>query len=386
MQSQEKTRNQRRIKLVIGTNDLSIGGVQRLVVDQLQGLDRNSFDIYLITLMQFEEKKNFYDLIPDDIQVFKLNFKRLFDIREIYCLYRILRKIQPDVVKAALFFSNTIFSILQLFFRYKLITGEHNTVVEKAKWQIFLDKLFISRVSKIVTDSNMVSDFLITTENTPKEKLQVIYNGVDLEEVAKVKLECASQKDNIKDILDIDNSKRIFITAGRLAHQKNHQLMINAFAELCKKRNDCHLIIIGGGALMNDLEQQIRDLNVANDISLLGERKDVFKLLSISDFFVITSRHEGFCVAAMEGLAFGLPLISTKVAGIVEYLCDGKNGFFAEMNASDIANKMGKVLDFADSDLAHMKKEARDTAENFSTKRFIEAHYKLFEEVLGVTN
>lgn len=119
MQSQEKTRNQRRIKLVIGTNDLSIGGVQRLVVDQLQGLDRNSFDIYLITLMQFEEKKNFYDLIPDDIQVFKLNFKRLFDIREIYCLYRILRKIQPDVVKAALFLV-TLFSVS---FNYSLDTN-----------------------------------------------------------------------------------------------------------------------------------------------------------------------------------------------------------------------------------------------------------------------
>lgn len=116
--------------------------------------------------------------------------------------------------------------------------------MEKAKWQIFLDKLFISRVSKIVTDSNMVSDFLITTENTPKEKLQVIYNGVDLEEVAKVKLECASQKDNIKDILDIDNSKRIFITAGRLAHQKNHQLMINALLNFVKKEMIVTLLLL----------------------------------------------------------------------------------------------------------------------------------------------
>ena len=48
---------------------------------------------------------------------------------------------------------------------------------------------------------------------------------------------------------------------------------------------------------------------------------------AMSDFFIMTSRHEGFCIAAMEGLAFGMPLISTKVAGIVEYLKDEVNGF-----------------------------------------------------------
>jgi len=91
----------KKIKLVIATNDFIIGGVQRLIIDTLAHLDRNRFDIYLITLIQFPATKaTFYDRVPKDVKIIKHNFRKFLDFREWFRLARTLREVRPDIVKA----------------------------------------------------------------------------------------------------------------------------------------------------------------------------------------------------------------------------------------------------------------------------------------------
>ena len=368
----------RKVKVVIAVNDLSMAGAQRLAIDQMRLLDKNVFDLYLISLMQFPGKGDFYYLIPKGVKVFKLDFKGLLDFKGWFQAAKILYQIKPDVVKSSLFFSNTIFRVLKPFFGYKVIAAEHNTDVKKTRFQIFLNKILVPLTYTMVVDSKMVADYLSRTEGIKRNVFTVIYNGVDIDAVKKAEEDFRPNKEEIRKEFGLSPHDKIFLTVSRAVKQKNHELMINSFSLLAEKRGDCRLVIVGDGELLPSLEKQIHDLKLEGKVILAGERKNVHRLYAMSDFFIMTSRHEGFCIVAMEGLAFGMPLISTKVAGIVEYLNDEVNGFFVEHDATDIAEKMNKVASLTSEEKDSFRKQGKLTASIYSLTRYGKEYHDLF--------
>src|SRR3989344_591537 len=185
----------KKIKLVIGTNDFIIGGVQHLIVDILEHLDRDRFDIYLITLIQFPDSKaTFYDRVPSDVKVIKHSFRKFTDIREWFLLWRTLREIRPDVVDSSLFFSNTIFSILKIFLGYTVITGEHNSGDAKPLRMRLVSWALAPLKYSIVADSQAVASFVSQTEHIPLSRFTVIYNGVDMKVIEKQRGEYAAKR------------------------------------------------------------------------------------------------------------------------------------------------------------------------------------------------
>jgi hypothetical protein len=106
-------------KIVFAINDFTTAGAQRLYVDLLKNL-KSDYDIFLFTLFQFDDKKNFYDLVLEEkIKVFKLNFSGFYDTQSWFKLFFTLIKIRPNLVISSLFFSNTIFRILKIFLTLK---------------------------------------------------------------------------------------------------------------------------------------------------------------------------------------------------------------------------------------------------------------------------
>lgn len=372
-----------KIRVLIGANDLLLAGVQRLVVDQIQLLDRSRFEVHLIVLMQFEGKETFNDLIPKDVTVHQLSFSGLADLGQWMRVFSLLSEIRPDVVKTATFFSNSVFLALKPFFGYAVVAAEHNTVSVKPRWQRIVDRILLPRAYTVVGDSQMVVDFVSKTEHIDPRHFTVVYNGVDLVAIARAEKEYLPHRVEIRAEYGIPPQAYVIFTAARMVKQKNHALMIEGFAQLCKQRNDVYLVIAGDGGLRPDLEALIRERGIGNRVVLLGERKDVHRFYSISDIFLLTSIHEGFCIAAMEGLAFGLPLISTRVAGVSEYLQDGENGFFVDAEPSDIAEKLLAVIQMGTDTRARFAQIGKETAKEYSTERYGQAIGALLERASG---
>jgi glycosyltransferase involved in cell wall biosynthesis len=95
----------------------------------------------------------------------------------------------------------------------------------------------------------------------------------------------------------------------------------------------------------------------------------------------MTSTDEGFSVAAIEGLAFGVPLISTRVAGVVEYLVDGENGYLTEHDPIDIAHKMKLIIDRSPEEVSVMSRYSKETGKKYSIERYIKTYTELFLKV-----
>ena len=368
-------------KVVMVMNDFLIGGIQKLAIDQMKFL-RDDFDFVLITLMQFE-KGDFYNLVPDGVKVYKLNFKSFLDIKSLFALVKIFIKEKPSIVKTAMFFSNTIVRFIKPFFGFVVITAEHNTETKRPSSHMFLNRLLSHITYTIIADSKTVADHVSKVEKIPRDKFTVIYNGVEINEIENFKASFSSERENVRNEISVGKDEILFLTVARLVIQKNHDLMIRGFAKYLKNGGVGKLAIIGDGVLYENLKKLAVDLNVDKSVIFLGERQDIYKYYSISDFFLLTSIREGFCISAMNGLAFGLPLISTRVAGVVEYLKEGENGYFIDDNEDSIASVLNKLTSLSDQEISIMKNNAVITAKDFSVEAHVEKYRKIFKDCLA---
>ena len=369
----------RKTTLVIGTNDFTLGGVQRLILDTLAHLDRERFDIYLITLIQFSDTKaTFYDRVPPDVKVIKHHFRKFRDVREWLRLYRTLKQIQPDVVDASLFFSNTIFTLLKPFVGYAVIAGEHNSGDAKPLSMRIIDRILAPLRYSTVADSQMVANFVSTTEHIPLRRFTVIYNGVDVQAIAREREAFASKRSAMRTELGIFPDEFVFLNVSRMVKQKRHELAVDGFQRFNEKHPGYRLLLVGDGPRKAAVMEKVRAYGLEKQITLVGESTDVHQYYAIADAFLLTSQREGFCIAAMEGLAFGLPLVATKVGGVVEYLKNGENGFMIQApTPGAVAAAMEKLIG---SNISHLREGAIASAQPYSSERAAAAYEKLFLE------
>ena len=98
----------------------------------------------------------------------------------------------------------------------------------------------------------------------------------------------------------------VFGNVGRLHFQKNQSFLLDVFNEICKKREDARLLLIGGGEDEKALKEKTNKLGLSDKVLFLGVRSDVPKLLSALDVFLLPSKFEGLGIALIEAQASGL--------------------------------------------------------------------------------
>ena len=141
----------------------------------------------------------------------------------------------------------------------------------------------------------------------------------------------------------------LFVTLGRIEHQKGFDLLINAMAILKTKLPNfptpIHLWIIGEGGCRCSLEEQVKSLQLEN-ITFVGYQIEPANYLIMGDVFVLPSRFEGFALAAVEAMALGLPVILSEFGGIASRLSHGKNAHITPReNAEQLASALILLLE-----------------------------------------
>ena len=137
-----------------------------------------------------------------------------------------------------------------------------------------------------------------------------------------------SPKRGSKDILaeyGVTDNDFVIMSVGELNNNKNHRTVIKAIAKL--KETNIKYFIIGTGNLYKELEELIINLDVSDNVFLLGYREDVNCLLSAADLFVLPSKREGLNVSLMEAMASGLPCVCGDIRGNNDLIVNGKGGY-----------------------------------------------------------
>src|SRR5680860_81706 len=332
----------KRKKLVFILNNFLIGGTERVLLEIIKNLDRDKFEINIITvfgsgLIEVEFKKL-------GIPIFfagpkKYSSSLLFKIIWVLCIPFILlrlivflKKIKPGIIITSLYQSDILGSWASFGLDTKLVFIQHDIIKinQIIKW--FKIRAF-KKASRVVSISNEVKEFLIEYFKVPHSKIEVIYNGVDFEKFLSFQ---KADKD----------WEPIFGTIARLDKIKGHIYILKAFKKL--KNEGVKLprfIFIGNGSERENLEYFTKENGLSN-VKFVGEVLDVGDFLKQIDVFVFPSLSEGLGVAIIEALIAKKLIIASNIGGIKELIKHNKTGILVKpANTDDLYKAIKRVLE-----------------------------------------
>lgn len=183
-----------------------------------------------------------------------------------------------------------------------------------------------------IVSTHGVKDDLVKNFGAKGSKFRVIPNGIDIERIRKLSQEHLGMKKNCPWI----------ITSCRLdPMQKDILTLLKAFKNV-RNHLESTLIIVGDGPQRRQIISWINEMNLENDVIVLGFQKNPFKYIAKADVFVLSSLVEGFGNVIIEAMALGIPVISTDCpSGPAEIIEHGVNGMLVPMKDH---NKMAEYI------------------------------------------
>lgn len=292
---------------------LSSGGAERAAIN----LAENIYKDYNFHFIIFDADRNTYNF-DKNIKLINLGIKPknsligklLNTLKKYFKVKNIKRNLKVDISISFLREPNFI-NVITKVKNEKVIISVRNKMSEldDSKIKRFLTKYAGKKADKVVTLSKMVKKDQITRYGIDENKIEVIYNACDTEKLQNMSND-KIEDEKINKILE-DNKGKIVINVGRLTYQKGQEHLIKAFKEVVKKVPDAKLLILGKGSLRDELEKLIDELDLKNNIYLIGFHNNPYKFLKKSDIFVFSSMFEGLGNILLEAMACGLPIITT---------------------------------------------------------------------------
>ncbi|MCD6460110.1 glycosyltransferase [bacterium] len=255
--------------------------------------------------------------------------------------------------------------------------GRHQPDKVRPKRVVF-NKILQFFTNKYTGVAKFSKDSLVQFEKISKKRIEVIYNGIDLEKFPE-----KFSKSEIRKKLGFNLNDKLIGIIARLDPIKDHKSLIEAVSIIKDKFSNCKLLIVGDGPMREHLEKQTEKLNLKKNIVFLGMRTDVPDILMALDIFVLPSIMEAASVTLLEAMSASLPVIASNAGGNKEIVVDGVTGILVEpQNPDQIAGALERL--FTDKTSAeNMGLAGRQRVEqNFTFDKMIEQYKNLYLESL----
>jgi len=228
----------------------------------------------------------------------------------------------------------------------KIIVHSHSTRIdiEDEIKRIEAEKIHNIRKSEfntsLATDfcacSKVAADWLFGNQ-IPKDRIKIMNNAIDVDKFIYNK----NIRSKYRTELGLDDCF-VIGHVGRMAYQKNHEFLLNVFAEVVKKISNARLLLIGDGPLKKYIELKAEKLGIKDKVIFIGIRSDVNNLMQAMDLFCLPSRFEGLGIVLVEALSAGLKCIASDVVPEEINISDNIN--FMSLNINKWTNL---IIDYA---------------------------------------
>jgi L-malate glycosyltransferase len=272
------------------------------------------------------------------IPCFVMNRRQGIDWKLMWRLYRLFKENRIEVIHTH-HFNQLFYSVLGAKLTgARIVHMEHSVEFLKrpklAKALKFLSH-FCDKVIAIGSDG---AKALKELAGIPESKLEIIRAGVD-------PVHYAESKSEARQILGLHQQEKIAVIVARLFPEKNHRLLLEAFAEVVQRVEKARLLIVGDGVEEAAIENEITRLNLQAQVTMMGVRRDVARILAASDVFVLSSDREGLPIAVLEAMAAAKPVVATAVGDLPMVVKDGKTGrIVPAKNPQAMAEALTEIL------------------------------------------
>lgn len=318
-----------RKKIIFVAQTLELGGAERVLVNIINNINYDKFDIELVV---FDLQGGYYNNLKENKQVKIISYLNRYKNKKINFLYKLLKTIiYIRYSNSNYIFSQLLLGRLIIFFKFlfkdkKIIYRETNMPFKDIENESFIKKIIlkifykfkIQNFDRIICQSLDMKEGLLKVNKNLEYKIVIINNPVDINFIRKNYNEECKELENITKILKL-------ITIGRLTYQKGYDLLIDTLSKL----EDINFIlyIIGKGEEEQVLKKLVKEKKMEDKIFFLGVQKNPYKYLKNADFFISSSRFEGFPNVVLEAGVCGIPVIANNyLGGINEIIIPGING------------------------------------------------------------
>lgn len=333
-------------KLLIFGYTLEVGGAEKVLIDYLNIL-RDKYEIDLVLLKKTGE---LVADLPSNINVYEIRKNNFM-----YALFRYIsffRRLKINKlanrkkydVAIGFFEGRSATWVADIKKPVRRLAWIHNDV---DKFDIGISRKEIcksyKKMNKIVTVSARAKENFCGKYQISYEDVTVLYNLID----EKVIQEKANEECEKNDVFT-------FVNVGKMRPQKRQDRLV----EIAKKLKDdgykFKIQIIGNGSEEDKIKRLIKELNVENEVELLGLKTNPYPYVKNANCFVLSSEFEGFGIAVKEALLLKQCVLSTKVTGVEEMLQSPKYGITVENSVEGLYEKMKDILD-GKIDIARIK-------------------------------
>jgi len=365
-------------KITFVVHSLNPGGAEKLALDMALEL-KKEFQLSVICL---DEVGIWGKILRNkQVPVISLYREEGVDIYIPYLLSKYTKEFQTNIIHAHQT-TPWFYSALSRLFNPKpyLLFEEHGRFYPeiKNKKKILFNKLLINKLThKVVAVSNDIKNRLIEYEGVSEKKIQVIYNGIKIENIDTdhLKKECRKK-------LNLDEDDFVVGSVGRLDPIKNFPMLIKGIKIAKNQIPNLKCVIIGDGPEFSKLNKIIEDKQLEDIILLTGYKKDASRLVAAFDVFVLTSFSEGISMAILEAMSLSVPCIATKVGGNVELIENNLSGWLVESNDW---KSLARVLIYAYNNRELLEKIGKNgqkqVKEKFLFKDMIENYKKIYRQL-----
>jgi N-acetyl-alpha-D-glucosaminyl L-malate synthase BshA len=206
------------------------------------------------------------------------------------------------------------------------------------------------------------------------KEIEVIHNFVDIQRFSKKPIEAFRK-------VIAPNGERIILHASNFRKIKRIPDVIQIF-KMIRDEVPSKLLLVGDGPERPMAEELIRQLDMSEDVRMLGKQTDMEDIYVVSDLFLLPSEYESFGLAALEAMAGGSPVIASDAGGLPEIITQGKNGFMSKVGDLDSMSKNAISILRENETLESFRKEARLQAARFDISSIVPKYEELYERVI----
>ena len=358
------------------------GGVDRYIRMLLKYLDKEKFENVLVCSQDFYEE-DYRGLVDFFEQVEMTRTIGGNDLKAIKEVRTLIKKYNPDIVYAHSSKAGAIARVADIGLKNFCVYNPHgwafNMRCSRKKKAIYtaIEKIAAPFCDRIICISDAEKFSALNNKICKKDKLQVIFNGVDIESYDNGVHGAVKRKD-----LNIPEDAFVVGMVGRISPQKAPDVFVKMAKLVKDKVSNTHFVIVGNGELETEIKKYAKDNGFLDNLHITGWVNNPMSYVELFDVACLLSRWEGFGLALPEYMMAGKPIVASRVDAIPNIIQNEKNGLLVEVD--DDAGASKAVLRIYQEDGLRdklVKQSMKDVQYRFNARRVSKEHEKLFENI-----
>lgn len=362
------------------------GGVDRYLRMLTSKLNKELFEQILICSNDYN--REIYEPYVDkviQIQEMQNSLSIMNDFAAFRKTRNIVKKELPDIVYCHSSKGGGIGRLACIGLGVKVVYNPHGWAFSmkgsKIKHLLYMliEKVLAKATDQFVMISNFEKELAINKRITNKGKMQVIFNGVDINEIK----ENADRTTIKRSQLGIPEDAYIIGMTGRISPQKAPDIFIKTAAEVLKKIPEAYFIIVGDGELKEDIIALAKNNGTYERLLITGWVDNPIPYMNMFDQAVLLSRWEGFGLVLAEFMALNKPIVATNAGAIPDLITNYRNGIIVPIDSpEETATAICELHDNRRLKKGIIQNAYNRVIENYDISRVIKEHEKLFTEIV----